>query len=180
MKKHLLVLMAALSLFAVLAPLSVSALGNREVAKLCQQGGFVNWSAREGGPPFTNTGECVSAVAQGQVYPAQYPAPTITIGRAGVSDNYGNVNGTNIRYCRYLVTYYNFLVHDPTSYEVQTFNVTFYHDGVQESVGTYVIQNGVPTIDIVFFGVTQVIVITDRLTGEVLVTGEPQVCETPV
>lgn len=89
------------------------------------------------------------------------------------------MNGTNIQYCRYLVTYNNFLVHDPTNYDIQTFNVTFYHDGVQESVGKYIIENGVPTVDIVWFGVTQVIVATDRQTGEVLATGEPQVCEAP-
>lgn len=177
MKKHLLVVLAVLSLFAVLAPMGASAQGTSGVANQCQQGGFVNWSAREGGPPFTSTGECVSAVAQGQVYPAHYAAPTVTIERAGVSDVYGDVNGTDITRCRYLVTYNNFLVHNPTTYEIQTFNVNFYHDGVLESIGNYTIENGVATVDIVPFGVTQVIVVTDRLTGEVLATGAPQVCE---
>ena len=178
MKKYFLVFLAGLSLFAVLlAPMGASAQGNSGVARDCQQGGFVNWTAREGGPPFTSMKECVSAAAQEKIYPAHYAAPTVTIERTGVSDVYGNVNGTNITRCRYLVTYNNFLVHDPTTYAIQTFNVNFYHDGVLESVGRYTINNGVATVDIVPFGVTQVIVVTDRLTGEVLVTGAPQVCE---
>lgn len=178
MNKRLLGLLGALSLFAMLlAPMGASAQGNSGVAHDCQQGGYVNWTVREGGPPFTSMKECVSAAANGKIYLAHYAAPALTIERAGVSDVYGNVNGTNITRCRYVVTYNNFLVHDPTNYEIQTFNVTFFHDGVQESVGSYIIQNGVPTIDIVPFGVTQVIVVTDRLTGEVLVTGTPQVCE---
>jgi hypothetical protein len=177
-KKYFLVLLAGLSLFAILlAPMGASAQGNSGVARDCQQGGYVNWTVREGGPPFTSMAECVSVAAQGKLYPAHYAAPTLTIERAGVSDVYGDVNGTNITRCRYLVTYNNFLVHDPTNYEIQTFNVTFYHDGIQESVGNYIIENGVSTVDIVPFGVTQVIVVTDRLTGEVLVTGTPQVCE---
>ena len=48
-----------------------------------------------------------------------------------------------------------------------------------ESVSSYLILNGVPTGDIVPFGRTQEIVATDRLTGEVLATGAPQVCEGP-
>jgi hypothetical protein len=58
---------------------------------------------------------------------------------------------------------------------------SFYHDGVLESISRYdYVVNGVPRSDIVPFGVTQVIVVRDKQTGEVLVTGEPQVCEVPV
>ncbi len=178
MNKRLLGLLAALGLFAVLlAPMGASAQGISGVAHDCQQGGYVNWSAREGGPAFTSMRECVSVAAQGKIYSAHYAAPTVTIEPAGVSDVHGDVNGSNITRCRYLVTYNNFLVHDPTTYEIQTFNVNFYHDGDLESVGKYIIENGVATVDIVPFGVTQVIVVTDRLTGEILVTGTPQVCE---
>jgi len=181
MKRWMLTFFATLSLLMVVAGAvggsGAAAQGTSETAKICQQGGYADWSAREGGPPFTTTGECVSAVAQGQVYPAHYAAPTVTIERTGVSDVYGDVNGTNITRCRYLVTYNNFLVQDPTTYEIQTFNVNFYHDGALESVGSYTILNGVSTVDIVPFGVTQVIVVTDRQTGEVLATGTPQVCE---
>jgi len=171
MKKHLLTLLAALSLFAVLAPMGASAQGNSETATTCQQGGYANWSAREGGPPFTSTGECVSAVAQGKVYPAHYAAPNISVVREGTSDVYGNHNGINILYCFYWKTYTNFADGVPLE-------VAFYHDGVLESISRYnYVENGVPRTDIVPFGVTQVIVVTDKQTGEVLVTGAPQVCE---
>jgi len=180
MKKQLLTFLAALSLFAVLAPMGASAQGNSEAAETCQQGGYANWSARESGPPFTSTGECVSAVAQGKVYPAHYPAPTISIVREGTSDVYGQA-GTNILYCFYRVTYCNLLVPDsPFVWADPSFYITYFHDGEVESVSsTYLIENGVAVGDIVPFGKTQVIVVTDRQTGEVLATGTPQVCEAP-
>ena len=61
MKRQLVVLLAALGLFAVLAPMGASAQGASEAANACQQGGFAAWSAREGGAPFANAGQCVSA-----------------------------------------------------------------------------------------------------------------------
>lgn len=67
MKKSLLVFLAALSLFAVLAPIGASAQSNSEAAKNCQQGGYANWSARVGGPPFATTQDCVTAGAQGTI-----------------------------------------------------------------------------------------------------------------
>ncbi len=170
MKKHLLAFLAVLSLFAVLAPMDTSAQGNSEAAKQCQQGGFVNWSARAGGPHFTNVGECVSASAQGAIY----PAPTVTIERAGTSDVYGNPNGTNILYCFYWKTFYNFVDGVPLE-------IAFYHDGELESISYYnSVVNGQPRTDIIPFGKTQVIVITDLQTGEVILTGPSTFCEPQV
>ncbi len=170
MKKHLLVFLAALSLFAVLAPMGASAQGNSEAAQTCQQGGFANVSARAGGPPFTSTGECVSAGAQGTVY----PAPTIVIERAGTSDDYGDQ--TKDDYCFYWKTFYNFV--ELGEFDGFPLEIAYYHDGVLESISGYdYVENGVQRGDIVPFGVTQVIVVTDRQTGEVLATGAPQVCE---
>ena len=168
-KRQLLVLVAG----AVAGPGSVAAQGKSETAKICQQGGYANWSARAGGPPFTNTGECVSAVAQGKVYPAHYAAPSISIVREGTSDAYGDHNGTNILYCFYWKTFNNFVDGVPLE-------VAFYHDGVLESISRYnFVVNGVPRTDIVPFGVTQVIVVTDLETGEVILTSSPMVCEAP-
>ena len=170
-----LVLLLGLTL---VGPLAASAQngGNSDAAKECQQGGFVNWSARESGPAFTNAGECVSAAAQGDIY----PAVTMTIVRVGTSDVYGNQAGTDITRCLYSVTYYN-LPMPAGEYTIgnSLIDVSFYHDGALESVSGRFKLNGVATNDIVPFGVTQVIVVTDRATGEVLATGEPQVCEVP-
>ncbi len=119
-------------------------------------------------------------MAQGKVYPAHYAAPSISIVREGVRDTYGQMS-TNLQFCFYWVTYYNLLVPDsPFVWEDQFFYITYFHDGEVESVSsTYLVENGVPTGDNVLFGVTQVIVLTDRQTGEVLATGAPQVCESP-
>lgn len=167
MKKHLLILLAALSLFAVLAPMGASAQGNSEVAKQCQQGGFVDWSARAGGPPFTNAGKCVSASAQGTIY----PAPAVSIVREGTSDVYGDPNGANILYCFYWKTFSNFVDGVPLE-------IAYYHDGELESISFYnSVVNGEPRTDIIPFGKTQVIVITDLQTGEVILTGPSTFCE---
>jgi hypothetical protein len=175
MKKQLLSLLAALALFAVLVPMGVSAQTASSAAKQCEQGGFVNWSARQGGPPFANTGQCVSASARGTVY----PAPSLTIVRDGTSDIYGQ-QGTNILYCFYWDTYNNLPMPEGTyTYANRLFDVTYYVDGVLDSISHYTILNGVRVGDIVAFGKTQVIVVTDRQTGEVLVTGKPQVCAGP-
>ena len=153
--------------------MGTSAQGNSEAAKACQKGGFVNWTARPGGPPFASNGQCVRAGAQGTIY----PAPTISIVRDGTSDIDGQ-QGTNILCCFFWVTYDNLMVPPvPFAYEDRYFDVTFYHNGAFESVSTYLIENGVQVGDIVPFGTTQVIVVTDRQTGEVLATGAPQVCE---
>ena len=165
MKKHLLVFLAALSLVAVLAPMGASAKGTSEAAKNCQQGGFADWSARAGGPPFTSTGECITAGAKGTIY----PAPSIVIVREGTTDVYGNQAGDD--YCFFWKTFYNFVDGVPLK-------TAFYHDGVLESISRYdYVVNGVPRSDIVPFGVTQVIVVTDLQTGEVILTGPPMVCE---
>ncbi len=171
MKKQLLTLLVALSLFAVLAPIGASAQGNSETAKICQQGGYANWSAREGGPPFTNTGQCVSAVAQGKVYPAHYAAPSVSIERVGISDVYGDQAGTNILYCLFRKTFNNFVEGVPLE-------IAFYHDGVLESISSFKsVVNGATRSDIIPFGKTQVIVVTDLQTGEVILTSAPMVCE---
>lgn len=166
MKKHLLTFLAALSLVAVMAPIGVSAQGNSAAAKQCQQGGYINWSARPGGPAFTNTGECVSAQAKGG---SVYAAPAVAIERAGTADQYGNPEGDD--YCFYWKTFYNFVDGVP----LQT---AFYHNGELESISRYnYVENGVPRTDIVPFGVTQVIVVIDLNTGEVILTGPETVCE---
>ena len=64
-------------------------------------------------------------------------------------------------------------------YAERLVDVTVYHDEVFDSVLPYLIMNGDPGGDIVPFGKTQVIVVTDGQTGEVLATGAPQVCEAP-
>ena len=175
-------LLSALSLFAVLAPMGASAQGKSEAAKNCQQGGYADWSARAGGPPFATTQDCVTAGARGTIY----PAPTISTVREGTRDIYGQM-GNGPLYCFFWVTYNNLLmpaeipfnIYDKSLYAERLVDVTFYHDGVFDSVLPYLIMNGDPAGDIVPFGKTQVIVVTDRQTGEVLVTGEPQVCEAP-
>jgi hypothetical protein len=175
MKRWMLTCFATLSLLMVVAgavasPAAAAPGGNAANAQACQQGGYANLSARAGGPPFANTGQCVSASAQGTVY----PAPSITIERDGTSDVYGNHAGTNILYCFYWKTYYNFVDGVPLE-------VAFYHDGELESISRYnYVVNGEPRTDIVPFGVTQVIVVTDLNTGEVILTGPPMVCEAAV
>ena len=52
-------------------------------------------------------------------------------------------------------------------------------NGALESVSGRLRLSGVPTDDIVPFGVTQVIVVTDKQTGDVPATGQPRVCEVP-
>ena len=154
---------------ALVAMGTATAQGHNDAAQACQQGGFINWSGRAGGPPFANTGECVSASAQGTIY----PAPAVSIERAGTSDVYGNTAGTNILYCFYWKTFYNFVDGVPLE-------IAYYHDGELESISFYnSVVNGAPRTDIVPFGKTQVIVITDLQTGEVILTGPSTFCETP-
>jgi hypothetical protein len=98
--------------------------------------------------------------------------PTISIVRTGTSDHHGDENGTNLTHCRYVVRYFDFDESNPPV-------ITFWHDGAVESISGNHFENGYPHVDIVPFGITQVIVVTDPQTGEVLATGEPQVCESP-
>ncbi len=175
MKRWMLTCFATLSLLVLVAGAVASpaaaAQGNSETAKICQQGGYANWSAREGGPPFSSTGECVSAVAEGKVYPAHYAAPSVSIERVGSSDVYGNQAGTNILYCLYWKTFNNFVDGVPLE-------IAYYHDGVLESISFYnFVVNGEKRTDIIPFGKTQVIVVTDLQTGEVILTSAPMVCE---
>ena len=73
--------------------------------------------------------------------------------------------------CYYWKTFDNFVDGRPLE-------ITFYHDGELESISHHtLVENGKKRIDIVPFGKTQVIVVTDLQTDEVLVTGAPQVCE---
>ena len=171
MKKHIPVFLVTLSLLAVLlAPMGASAQGNSAAAKDCQQGGYANWSAREGGPPFATMQDCVTAGAQGTIY----PAPAVSIERDGTSDAYGNQEGTNILYCFYWKTFYNFVDGVPLQ-------IAFYHDGELESISRYnSVVNGERRTDIIPFGKTQVIVVTDLQTGEVILTGPSTYCESPV
>ena len=91
--------------------------------------------------------------------------------RAGTSDVYGNPNGTNVLYCFYWKTFYNFVDGVPLE-------IAFYHDGELESISYYnSVVNGEPRTDIIPFGKTQVIVITDLQTGEVILTGPSTFCE---
>ncbi len=89
MKRWMLVCFATLSLLMVVAGAvagPAAAQGNADNVKACQQGGYATMTARKGSTSsFANTGECVSAAAQGTIY----PVPSISIVREGTSDIYG-------------------------------------------------------------------------------------------
>ena len=178
MKRWMLTWFATLSLLMIVAgsvasPAAAAPGGNADNARACQQGGWETL-ARDGdaGTAFVNQGECVRYGAQGGtlVLYVPYVAPSISVVRNGTADIHGDATGTNILYCGYLVTYDNFDESNPPV-------ITFYHDGNFDSVSSYHFENGYTHVDIVPFGKTQVIVVTDPQTGEVLATGAPQACE---
>jgi len=168
MKRWILTCFATLSLLMVFAgtvanPAAAAPGGNSTNAQACQKDGFGKYRDAQGNT-FNNAGECVSALADG--------VPSISVVRNGTADIHGDPSGTVIVYCSYLVAYFNFDESNPPV-------ITFWHDEVIESVSSYHFENGYVHVDIVPFGKTQVIVVTDPQTGEVLATGAPQVCEGP-
>jgi hypothetical protein len=105
-KRWILACFATLGLLVLVAsPAAAVPGGNAENAKDCQNGGYVHYNDAQGNP-FKSVGECVSSLAQG--------VPTISVVRNGTADIYGQ-QGTNILYCAYLVTYFNFDESNPPS-----------------------------------------------------------------
>ncbi len=68
-------------------PLGVSAQGSNEAAEVCKEGGYLNWTTKPGGEPFTNTGECVSYAALGNTLVPVVVKPYIFLERYDETTN---------------------------------------------------------------------------------------------
>jgi hypothetical protein len=67
-------LFALMTLVLTAVPFSALAQGNSGAAKLCEDGGYLNWTTQAGGEPFQNTGQCVRFAAEGGNFALVIPA----------------------------------------------------------------------------------------------------------